>query len=159
MNRMTEEEALSRLAAYCSTAEHCRAEVIEKMQKWGLPYKEIDRVVDRLVAERYVDDERYCRAFVADKFRFAKWGKVKIGQALYMKKVPNEVYRKYLYEIDETEYLAVLTDLLAAKRKSIHAKDDYELNGKLIRFAISRGFEMNDIRRCIELSDEDECIY
>lgn len=154
MNRMTEEEALNRLAAYCSTAEHCRAEVIEKMQKWGLPYKEIDRVVDRLVAERYVDDERYCRAFVADKFRFAKWGKVKIGQALYMKKVPNEVYRKYLYEIDEAEYLAVLTDLLAAKRKSIHGKDDYELNGKLVRFAISRGFEMNDIRRCIELSDE-----
>ena len=60
-----------------------------------------------------------------------------------------------LNEIDDEEYLSILRDLLASKRKSIHAKDDYELNGKLMRFAMSRGFELKDIRRCIELPEEE----
>ena len=51
---------------------------------------------------------------------------------------------RHLNEIDEEEYLSILRDLLASKRKSIHAKDDYELNGKLMRFAVSRGFELKD---------------
>ena len=139
MNTITEEEALNRMAAYCSAAEHCKAEVNEKLQKWGLPYEVINRIIDRLVV---------------DKFRFAKWGKMKITQALYMKKIPREVTYRYLNDIDREEYLAILGDLIAAKRKSIHAKDEFELNGKLIRFAMSRGFEMDDIRRCVQVEEE-----
>ena len=62
----------------------------------------------------------------------------------------------YLNEIDEDEYLAVLDNLLAVKRKSVHAENEYELNNKLVRFALSRGFEMKDIRHCITLSDEND---
>ena len=156
MNTITEEEALNRMAAYCSAAEHCKAEVNEKLQKWGLPYEVINRIIDRLVVEKFIDEERYCRAFVNDKFRFAKWGKMKIAQGLYMKKIPSDVAWRHLNEIDEEEYLSILRDLLASKRKSIHAKDDYELNGKLMRFAMSRGFELKDIRRCIEIPEEEE---
>ena len=54
------------------------------------------------------------------------------------------------------EYLAVLDNLLAVKRKSVHAENEYELNNKLVRFALSRGFEMKDIRHCITLSDEND---
>ena len=156
MNIITEEDALNRMAGYCSAAEHCKAEVSEKLQKWGLPYEAVNRIIDRLVVEKFIDEERYCRAFVNDKFRFAKWGKMKIAQGLYMKKIPSDVAWRHLNEIDEEEYLAILRDLLASKRKSIHAKDDYELNGKLMRFAVSRGFELKDIRRCIEIPEEEE---
>lgn len=159
MSILTEEEALSRVAAYCSAAEHCRAEVNEKLQKWSIAYDAIERILNRLETEKYIDDERYCRAFINDKFRFAKWGKMKIAQGLYMKKIPSDVSWRYLNEIDEEEYLAVLRDLLAGKRKSIHAKDDFELNGKLIRFVSSRGFEMKDIKRCISFSEEEEALY
>lgn len=156
MNTITEEAALNKVAAYCSAAEHCRAEVSEKLQKWGLEYNAIERILNRLEAERYTDDERYCRAFIKDKFRFSKWGKMKIGQGLYMKKIPANVAWCYLNEIDQEEYLSVLRDLLAAKRKSIRANDEYELNGKLIRFALSRGFEIKDIKLCIPVSDDEE---
>ena len=64
MNTITEEEALNRMAAYCSAAEHCKAEVNEKLQKWGLPYEVINRIIDRLVVEKFIDEERYCRACV-----------------------------------------------------------------------------------------------
>lgn len=156
MNTITEDEALNRVAAYCSAAEHCRAEVSEKLQKWGIAYEAIERILARLEAEKYIDDERYCRAFINDKYRFAKWGKVKIAQALQLKKISYNTCRQFLNEIDEEEYLSILDSLLTAKKKSIHAENEYELNGKLMRFALSRGFEMKDIRRCIQLSDEND---
>ncbi|OKZ09374.1 MAG: hypothetical protein BHV75_12835 [Bacteroides oleiciplenus] len=156
MTNITETEALSKVAAYCSTAEHCRAEVSEKLQRWGLPYDAIERILERLENEKYIDEERFCRAFVNDKYRFAKWGKVKIAQALQLKKISYNVYRRFLNEIDEEEYLSILDGLLLAKRKSVHAGNEFELNGKLMRFALSRGFEMKDISRCIQLSDENE---
>ena len=154
--QLTDEEALSRVASYCSTAEHCRAEISEKLQRWGIAYDTIARILDRLESEKFIDDERFCRAFVNDKFRFSKWGKMKIAQGLYMKKIPSDVAWRYLNEIDEEEYLAVLRGLLASKKKSVHAQDEYELNGKLMRFAMSRGFELKDIRRCIDVPDEEE---
>ena len=133
MIEITETDALSRVAAYCSTAEHCRAEVTEKLQRWGIPYDAIDRIINRLEQEKYIDEERFCRAFIHDKYRFAKWGKIKIGQALQLKKIPQSVFYRYLNEIDEDEYLAVLDNLLAVKRKSVHAENEYELNNKLVR--------------------------
>lgn len=156
MTDMTESAALNKVAAYCSTAEHCRAEVADKLQRWGLPYDTIEHILRRLEDERYIDEERFCRAFVNDKFRFAKWGKVKIAQALQLKKVSYDVCRRCLDEIDDEEYQSVLAALLQSKRKSVHAENEFELNGKLIRFALSQGFEMEDIRRSIQLAGENE---
>lgn len=156
MIEITETEALNRMAAYCSVAEHCRAEIAEKLQRWGIAYQVIERILQRLEQEKYIDEERFCRAFISDKYRFAKWGKIKIGQALQQKKISSVVYRTFLNEIDEDEYLSILCDLLNSKRKSVRAENDYELNGKLIRFALSRGFEMKDIRHCIDISEENE---
>ena len=155
MNFITEEEALYKVAAYCSTAEHCKAEVSEKLLKWGLSYEAIDRILDHLVTEKYINEERYCKAYINDKFRFAKWGKVKIAQGLYMKKIPSDVAWRYLNEIDQDDYLTVLRGLIAGNRKSVQANDDYQLNGKLVRFALSRGFEMKDIKHCVRFSDEE----
>ncbi|WP_321333624.1 regulatory protein RecX [uncultured Bacteroides sp.] len=156
MNTLTEQEALSRLAFYCSTAEHCRSEINDKLHKWGIESDAIERILNRLETEKYIDDERYCRSFVNDKFHFAKWGKMKISQALYQKKIPSTMISEYLCNIDEEQYLITLRHLLNTKSKNIRAKNSYDLKAKLIRFGISRGFEMKDIRRCIDLSDMQE---
>lgn len=144
------------MAAYCASAEHCRAEVVEKMQRWAMPCDAIGRVVERLEAEKYIDEERYCRAFVSDKYRMAKWGKLKIAQALCLKKISSSVYQPILNAIDDEEYIAILQGLLNSKRKSVYAADKYAQGNKLVRFALGRGFEMKDIRRCMEVMDENE---
>jgi regulatory protein len=119
-------------------------------------YVDIDNIVEYLRKESFIDDTRYCRAFINDKYRFAKWGKVKIAQALMQKRLPQSTFGTLLNEIDEEEYMKILTDTLRSKRKSIHAESDYERNGKLIRFAMSRGFELDDIKRCMpELEIEE----
>ena len=106
--------------------------------------------------ERYIDEARYARFYIHDKSRFDKWGRNKIAQGLKLKKVPSAVYAGLLDELDEEEYLDGLRTLLAAKRKHVKARTDYERNGKLIRFALGRGYEMDAIRRCLPEADDDE---
>lgn len=152
---MTEQEAYLQLAALCAQAEHCQQEMRDKMRRWELDETVQNRIIDRLIKERYVDDERYARAFVKDKIRYNKWGRRKVQQALWMKRIDADIQQRVLDEIDEKEYLDVLRPLLKQKRKSIKAESDYELNQKLLRFALSRGFGFDIIRQCLDVGEED----
>ena len=152
----TEEEAFLQLAALCANAEHCQYEMLEKMKRWELSDEAQARVMARLIEERYVDDRRYARAFVKDKIRYNKWGRRKVQQGLWMKRIDKEIQDEVLDDIDEKEYLNVLKPLLKQKRKSIKANSDYELNQKLVRFAYGRGFTFDIIRQCLDVSDIDE---
>ena len=153
---MTEQEAYLQLAALCAQAEHCQREMREKMRRWEVDETVRNRVLDRLVRERFVDDERYARAFVKDKIRYNKWGRRKVQQALWQKGIDSEIQRKVLDEIDEKEYLSILRPLLRQKRKSIKAQNDYELNQKLLRFALGRGYTFDIIRQCIDVDEEPD---
>ena len=152
---MTEQEAYLRLAALCAQAEHCEQEMRDKMRRWGLDEAAQDKVVERLTKERYIDEERYARAFVKDKIRYNKWGRRKVQQALWMKHISDDIQQQVLDEIDEKEYLDALRPLLKQKRKSIKAESDYELNQKLVRFALSRGFGFDIIRQCMDVNEDD----
>ena len=152
---ITEQEAYLQLAALCAQAEHCQQEMHDKMRRWELDEIAQNRIVARLVKERYIDDERYARAFVKDKIRYNKWGRRKVQQALWMKRIDADIQQQVLDEIDEKEYLDVLRPLLKQKRKSIKAESDYELNRKLVRFALSRGFDFSIIRQCMDVEEEE----
>ena len=152
----TEEEAFLQLASLCANAEHCQYEMLEKMKRWELSDEAQARVMAQLIEERYVDDRRYARAFVKDKIRYNKWGRRKVQQGLWMKRIDKEIQEEVLNEIEETEYLNVLKPLLKQKRKSIKANSDYELNQKLVRFAYGRGFTFDIIRQCLDVSEIDE---
>ena len=154
MKKMTENEALLRLSAMCASAEHCSYEMTEKMRKWELPDDAAARVMERLVNDKYIDDERYSRFFVKDKLRYNKWGRRKIYQALLMKRIPEDIRQAVLSEITDEEYAGILRPLLKSKRKSTKAASEYEMNGKLIRFAMSRGFDMDVIRMCMDCDEE-----
>lgn len=152
----TESEALKRAATFCAAAEHCPAEVRERLPRWGIADARVaDRIVEHLRREGFVDEGRYCRAYVRDKYRFAKWGRLKIAQALRAKHLPSDdIAQALLEEIDEDEYQAILRALLDAKQKVTRARDGYELRAKLMRFALGRGFEPDAICRSLQRGDE-----
>jgi regulatory protein len=130
--------------------------MLEKMRRWELSDEAQARVMERLMKERYVDDERYARAFVKDKVRYNKWGRRKVEQALWQKHIGDSVRQQVLDEVDDDEYISILRPLLQQKRRSTKAASDYELNQKLIRFAVSRGFTMDIIKQCINVKDDAE---
>ena len=150
---ISEQEAYLQLAALCAQAEHCQQEMRDKMKRWNIDETAQNRVIARLVKERYIDDERFARAFVKDKIRYNQWGRRKVQQARWMKRIDDEIQQRVLDEIDDKEYLDVLRPLLKQKRKSIKADSDYELNQKLVRFALGRGFTFDLIRQCLDVDD------
>lgn len=154
MKELTEKEALCKAAAYCSASEHCRSEVASKLKAWGMSADEQESILQQLVQERYIDESRYARFYVNDKFRFNQWGRTKIAMSLKQKGIASGTYSEWLDAIPEDDYLAVLRELLQAKQRSVKARNEYELNGKLIRFALGRGYEMSAIRRCLPQADE-----
>lgn len=143
------EELLHKAASYCSISEHCVTEVEDKLDAWGI--SEIDRkkIIDRLKAEDFINEKRYCTYFVKDKFHFNKWGKIKISYALKQKGLGNELINSALETIDEGEYEEMLASILKGKLAGLKYEYEYEKQGKLFRFAQSRGFEQQVIERTI----------
>ena len=157
-NRPTpsEDEAFNKLSALCARAEHSSGEMVDKMRRWGIDDETQARIMARLVSGKYIDDERYARLFVEDKIRFDHWGRTKIALTLRRKGIDSTTAASVLDDIDDDRYLEVLRPLIQAKRRTVKARNDYERTGKLMRFALSRGFTMDQIRRCLDGADEYE---
>jgi regulatory protein len=153
---MTGQQAYQKLTDLCARSEHCQQEMLDKMRQWGVSEEEQAQVMERLIREKYVDDARFARAFVYDKIRYNKWGRRKVEQALWLKRIDNSIGQSILDEVDDEEYLSILRPMLKQKRKGIKAKSEYELTMKLIKFALGRGFTMDLIKQCIDVEDEDE---
>ncbi|MGI6222495.1 MAG: regulatory protein RecX [Prevotella sp.] len=153
---ITEKEALVKLSGLCVKAEHSSGEMLQKMRLWQLPDDVQQRVLRQLVDQKFVDDARYTRAFVADKIHNNGWGRRKIEQALRLKGVEERVFAPILDEVSDEEYLEQLRPLLKRKWKQISAATDYERSGKLIKFAMSRGYTLDIIRQCVDGVEEGD---
>lgn len=147
---MTEEQILIKLTNICARGEHCLHEMRTKMTRLEIDENTQQRVCDYLVKEKYIDEERYARFFINDKIKFNHWGRRKVEQALYMKRIPKETYTKFLDEIEEESYEDVLMPLLKNKAKTVKANSEYEKKAKLIRFAMQRGFLYDQITKCLD---------
>lgn len=150
------QEARVKAEMYCSASEHCKSEVLVKLQQWGVPEEAWEAILGHLEKERYIDESRYAAFFVRDKYRFNQWGRVKIGQALRMKHIPSDCIAKAMDEIDEQEYQLILASLLKKKVRTVKASSDYERRGKLIRFAAGHGYGMEDILSCVKRMGYDD---
>lgn len=156
MKELTEREAFNKAALYCSRSEHCVSEVCEKLRQWGVADAEVrQRIVHQLEEEAYIDELRFCHAFVHDKFHFNHWGRQKIALYLSQKRLPSAFIEEALQEIGDDDSLQAAKQVLSAKLPSIKASNAYELYAKLMRFASGRGIEMDVARKAIQqLVDE-----
>lgn len=149
MQQIDEKEALQRLTLLCSQGEHCEKEMLEKMRRWEMSDEAQAHVMEVLVTERYIDNVRYCRGFIHDKMEYNRWGQRKIEQALWAKGIGRSISAPLFAEIEEERWTDILRPLISQKRKSTKGRNDYEINQKLLRFAIGRGFSFSQARECI----------
>lgn len=150
--------ALNRLEALCSRSEQCTGEARKKLTAWGINHNDAEKIVASLIQRRFIDDHRFCRAFVRDKIMFAHWGRRKITLSLIQKRVDRNIIAEAINEIDETEYLAILKKIVLAKAKTIEDAETYDGRTCIFRFAVSRGFEpalVSKVIREIAAGDAD----
>lgn len=150
VKEIEEKNALARAAALCSQREYCVSQIEEKLVAWGQSTEACERIISKLIEERFIDEARFSRAYALDKMRYNHWGRVKIRQMLRMLGVSNADREAAIAELPDGEYFSILRHLVEQKLPTVKARSEYELRGKLLRFLTGRGFELDEASSAID---------
>jgi len=132
---------LNKAMVECSRREFCCEDIRNKLVEWGIEINDAEKIIGVLISEKFIDESRYASAFVRDKFKYNKWGKVKLAAHLRAKKLSSEIIKSALDSIEDELYNKFLRELIESHRRSVKAKNQYDLKAKLLRYGLSKGFE------------------
>lgn len=150
------QQALQSLMRLCARSEKSSGDALRLMQQWQVPQAERQGVLERLVKERFIDDGRYAEAYVREKSRLSGWGARKIAMQLRQKGVSQAIIDDALRQLDSNVELPRLVEKLRRKIRTTKYTSDYELRGKLMRYALSLGFDYDIVQRAVEDSLEEQ---
>ena len=147
---LSPEAAYVKASALCARCEQASGDIYGKLVGWGLSTEDAHKVVQRLMADNFISDQRYARAYCRDKMRFNGWGRIKVAFMLKTKGIDKACIETVLAEVDEAEYAHTLRHLLDTKWREVCHKDALKARASLMRFAASRGFEPHLFNPMIE---------
>lgn len=138
---LTPDQVLDKMAKYCAYQERCVKDVTDKLRTFDIPQEAKDEILEYLLDNRFVDNERFARAFVRGKVNQSGWGVHKIRFHLMQKGIAKDIIDEALEQTDEDLYRQRLIDILRTKSKTVKAASDFEKKRKLAAFAMQKGFE------------------
>ena len=145
----TPQQALQSLMRMCARSERSSGDALRLMKRWGVADDEARKVLARLMAERFIDDRRFAEAFVRDKLNLSGWGAYKIKMSLRTKGVAREIIEEVVSQmIEATNMKERLEDIMQRKLRTLKYSSTYEAKTKLIRFAASRGYDIEEAVEC-----------
>lgn len=151
----TPKEALLKIRDWCAYQERCQQEVRDKLYDYGLYSTDVENLIAQLISENFVNEERFAIAFAGGKFRIKKWGRIKIKQELKARKISDYCIKKGMLQINDTEYINTLKRLLMLKAKLITEKNFLKKKQKLVRYALSKGYEQDIIFDVLKFNEEN----
>lgn len=134
-------QALAKIQDWCAYQERCQQEVRDKLYAYGLRTNEVENLLAQLVADNFVNEERFARAYAGGKFRIKKWGRLKIKAGLRLRKISDYCIRKGLSEISDADYRECLLKILETKSKLLTEKNKIRRKYKLLQYASAKGYE------------------
>ena len=149
-SKLTPQQALQKIKAYCAYQERSHSEVKDKLYAYGLYKNEVENITGELIAENYLNEERFAVQFAGGKFRMKQWGRIKIVNELKLRKVSAYNIKIALQEIDENEYAAVLQKLAVAKWNSLKKEQHLNREAKTTRYLLQKGFELALIQQALQ---------
>lgn len=143
------EKVLDRMRNLCSRREYCRSDIMKKvLTALDGDRAAAEKVLDVLVAEKYIDEQRYASAFARDKASLAGWGGTKIRYMLASKGIPRDIVEHALEDIDDSKARTKLEKLMDNKFRSL--KDDPQCRLKMLRFGLGRGYAYEEVAEVID---------
>lgn len=144
-------EALAKLEAFCAYQERSSKEVLIKLQNWGFDFEESNEILQNLISKKFVDDRRFTEAFVSGKYKFKKWGRIKLKFELRSKGIQESLINEGFKIIDPELYFNNLLELAQRKWSELKDKDEWTKRNKLSRFLASKGYEMDLISDAVQM--------
>lgn len=140
-NVYTVKEATQKLMRYCIYRERCHKEVEQKLSTFQLTPHEQQEVISNLLADNFLNEERFAKIFAYDKFNLKKWGKKRIQKELKYREISAYLIQKAMLEIDETEYLKTFHEVFNKKLHAINEKHPLKIKKKLMDYMLRKGYE------------------
>ncbi len=144
------EYLLTKLRGFCAYQERCISEVAGKLKAWKVGQKRAEKIMEQLIREDYLNEERFARSFAGGKFRINHWGKTRIIYELEKRQVPDLIIQIGLEEIDEEEYAETLKEILWRKNREIQETDPAKRKQKLIAFGIQKGYHYGLVKEMVD---------
>lgn len=138
---LTPDQVLDKMAKYCAYQERCVKDVRDKLKTFEIPEEEKAKILDYLLDNRFVNDERFAKSFVRGKVNQSGWGMNKIRFHLIQKGIDKDIIEEALGQTDEEVYRQRLIEILKTKAKTVKADSDFEKKRKLAAYAMQKGFE------------------
>ena len=138
---LTPDQVLDKMAKYCAYQERCVKGVRDKLKTFEIPEEEKAKILDYLLDNRFVNDERFVKSFVRGKVNQSGWGVNKIRFHLIQKGIEKDIIEEALGQTDEEVYRQRLIEILKTKAKTVKADSDFEKKRKLAAYAMQKGFE------------------
>lgn len=135
------EQALSALMRLAARSEKSSGDARRLMDRWMVPVEERAGVLQKLIEQRFIDDRRYSEAYAREKSKLSGWGGRKIAMQLRSKGVSRDIIAEVLATLDGDTQRTRLVEKLRRKVATIKAATEYELRGKLLRYALSLGYD------------------
>lgn len=136
-------DAIQKIENYCVYQERCHEEVIFKLYLMKMDSEEIDQIMVHLIAENFLNEERFACSFARGKHRIKHWGKIRICNELKCKKISQTIINRALKEITPEEYLATFHTLAERQWQTIKEANNLKKRKKFCDYVIRRGFESN----------------
>lgn len=134
-------DALRKAAMFCAYQERTQQEVRDRLKEWGVSGDDAEEVIAELIQQNYLNEERFAKSFAGGKFRVKGWGRRKIRQHLQQRGISGYNLDRAMNEIAPDDYRETLADLLAKKRQSLRDDSPLVVKQKLVRYALSKGYE------------------
>ena len=138
---LTPDQVLDKMAKYCAYQERCVKDVRDKLKTFEIPEEEKAKILDYLLDNRFVNDERFVKSFVRGKVNQSGWGVNKIRFHLIQKGIDKDIIEEALGQTDEEAYRQRLIEILKTKAKTVKADSDFEKKRKIAAYAMQKGFE------------------
>jgi regulatory protein len=140
--KLTPEQALQRAKLFCAYQERCHSETRAKLFSFGLFKNEVESIVSQLIAEDYLNEERFATAYARGKFRIKHWGRMKIRHELKQKNISESCIRKAIKQIEEEEYVKMLQQLAEDKLNQLKDEENELIRRKkVLDYLLQKGYE------------------
>ncbi len=144
-------ELLARAMRLCASREYSVQDIELRLRKWGAHSGQVtEAITGQLVREGYIDEARFASAFVNDKLKYNRWGRVKIRYGLRSRGIDDDTAEQALSTIDEKLYREIAERHIAGILSSAKTSDPRALFAKVVRSMQSKGFEYPVIKEITE---------
>ncbi len=140
-NNFVNELTKKKLEYYCAYQERCKQDVKNKLISMNVSSHHIESIIQHLLDNDFLNEERFAKAFCRGKFRIKKWGRQRIKRELKGKYITGHNIISALQEINEIEYHKTFNDLAKKRYLEIKETNIFKKRKRLADYLNYRGWE------------------